>query len=108
LGPTLVQIISVSKREITLHPGESATLSVSIEPEDATDKTIRFISSDPSLAVVDENGKITAIAAGTTTVTVFSADGNTQASCLVTVVPIPEEKKETSSFFSWLRCAPDE
>lgn len=108
LGPTLVQSISVTKREITLHPGESATLSVSIEPEDATDKTIRFISSDPSLAVVDENGRITAIASGTATVTIFSADGNTQASCLVTVVPIPEEKKETSSFFSWLRCAPDE
>ncbi|MDE5551935.1 MAG: Ig-like domain-containing protein, partial [Muribaculaceae bacterium] len=49
------------------------------------DKVISCTSSDETVATVDENGLVTAVADGTAVITVKSLDGNTEASCTVTV-----------------------
>ena len=76
--------ISISKTELTLTEGETATLTATVMPEDATDKTVTWTSSDESVATVSSEGVVTAVKAGTATITVASENGKT-ATCAVTV-----------------------
>lgn len=80
-----VTSISLDKKSIKLEPGEQDTLIATILPDNATDKTIVWESSDTAVASV-ENGVVTAISPGTSTITAASADGEITASCLVTVI----------------------
>ena len=65
--------------------GEAAQLTVSVEPADAANQKATWISSDPKVATVDENGKVTAVGRGTCTITVTTEDGNKTVTCKVTV-----------------------
>lgn len=76
--------ITLDKSAITIEVGKTATLSATILPTDATNKKITWSSSSISIATVD-NGVITAVKAGTATITAKTADGNYTASCSVTV-----------------------
>lgn len=80
-GDIAVESITLNKSETTLEIGDSETLTATVTPNNATDKTITW-SSDNS-AVKVENGKITAVAKGTATVTA-TASGKS-ANCTVTV-----------------------
>jgi len=60
-------------------------------PEDATDKSVAWSSSDESIATVDETGKVTALKVGSATIKVKTTDGGKETSCAVTVTPIPVE-----------------
>lgn len=71
--PIKVSEIKVSESEINLKVNESATLTATILPENATDKTIEWISENPEIATV-EDGIITALAVGTTKVICQSKD----------------------------------
>lgn len=84
-GATPVTGVTLSASTLNITVGESETLTATVEPADATDKTITWSSSDETKASVDENGEVTAIAAGTTTITVTTFDGGFTASCEVTV-----------------------
>ena len=79
-----VSSLSVNPSSLTLKPGEKQTLSVTFAPSDATEREITWSSSDPSVATV-EDGVVTAIKSGTTTITASSSNGKT-ASCSVSVV----------------------
>ena len=80
-----VSKISLEKMQVTLNIGETATLNVTIEPANATNKEIAWKSSNPSIATV-ENGVVTAISAGTIYVSASSTDGSNQSDvCIVTV-----------------------
>ena len=70
---------------LNLVTGRSATLTASLLPENATFKGVTWHSSNNSIAIVNSSGYVTAVAAGTATITVFSADGTKSASCEVTV-----------------------
>lgn len=70
-----VRYISIDQKELTLAKKESGTLSVTISPENATDKTIYWNSEDQSIATVDQNGIVTAVNGGVTTVTATAANG---------------------------------
>ncbi|MBQ3087074.1 MAG: Ig-like domain-containing protein [Clostridia bacterium] len=75
--------------DITLNKDSQTQIQVIVKPEDATVKDIIYVSEDPSVAEVDENGKITAVGAGTTTVTVYSKDDPTKKDTVTVTVKIP-------------------
>ena len=66
--------------------GEAKTLYATVRPADAADTSVTWTSSDQSIATVDANGKVTAVAQGTATITVTSNFDNTKkATCTVNV-----------------------
>ena len=78
--------VTLDKTTLSLTEGESATLTATVEPENATDKAIVWTSSDNAVATV-ENGVVTAVKAGTATIT--AACGSAKAECTVTVSAAP-------------------
>ena len=77
--------ITLNKSNITLSKGTSETLKATINPSDTTDdKTLKWTSSNPNIATVDNTGKVTAVSGGTATITVKSQNGK-EASCEVKV-----------------------
>lgn len=77
--------LTLDQTELTLPTGSTQQLSVTITPEDATDKRINWSSSNETIAAVSDDGIVTAMAAGEATITVTSKDGQQSASCSVTV-----------------------
>lgn len=79
--------IEADRKELTLNVKEKVLLSAVISPEDASDKTVIWTSSDPSVATVDDKGQVSAAAPGTAVITCTSADGsNLSGSCTVRVI----------------------
>lgn len=77
--------VTLDKTTTTILVNGSETLTATVAPEDATDKTIIWTSSDDSVVTV-ENGLIRGIAPGTATITATSsANGELKAVCEVTV-----------------------
>ncbi|MBQ9986683.1 MAG: InlB B-repeat-containing protein [Oscillospiraceae bacterium] len=76
--------VTLNKTSATLTVGDTETLTATVAPGNATNKTVTWTSSNTSVATVS-NGVVTAKAAGTTTITVKTADGNKTATCAVTV-----------------------
>ena len=68
-----------SEKRLILFEGTTGQLSVTVSPEDATDKSVTWVSADESIASVDENGKVTAGKPGTTTITATANDGSKRA-----------------------------
>ena len=68
--------------------GESLTLTATVLPENTTDKTVTWSSSESSIAGVDDNGTVTAVSAGTAVITATTVNGRT-AECTVTVQAAP-------------------
>ncbi|MBR5924233.1 MAG: Ig-like domain-containing protein [Bacteroidales bacterium] len=82
-----VSSVELDKTEYVLALGETAPLVATVKPENATDKTVTWISSNPEVATVDEAGKITAVKEGVSTITAKAGDRT--ARCSVTVYCIP-------------------
>ena len=74
--------VSLDKTSLTLDVGKSDTLTATVEPEKATNKNVTWESSNTSVATV-ENGVVTAVGAGSTTIKA-TVDGKS-AECSVTV-----------------------
>lgn len=85
--PTEVSVTSVSLNKSTLDikVGETATLTATINPTNATNKNVTWESDNTQIATVDTAGKVTAIKEGTAKITVKTKDGNHTATCIVTV-----------------------
>ena len=79
--------VTLDKTSLTMAPGETATLVATVAPENATDKTISWSSSDEKVATVDSNGKVTAKSVGTAVIVVLTDDGYKTATCNITVAP---------------------
>lgn len=81
-----VTSVSLNNENIELTgEGSSENLVATVLPENATNKNVIWNSDDESVAVVDENGKVTAVAAGTAVIIVTTEDGSFSAACMVTV-----------------------
>lgn len=80
--------LSLNKTTSDIKVGQTDTLTANILPENATNKTVNWISSNESVAKVDNLGKVTAVSVGTARITATTADGNRTATCDVTVKPI--------------------
>ena len=78
--------VSLDKTELSLTVGDTETLTATVAPDNATDKTVTWTSSNSTVATVDQNGVVTAVARGTAVITATAADGSgASASCTVTV-----------------------
>ena len=95
--PEPVTGVSLNPKELDLTVGSKATLTATVAPANASNKNVSWESSNTSVATVD-NGEVTAIAAGTATITVTTEEGNHTATCYVTV---REAKDYATLPFNW-------
>lgn len=84
--PAKVSGVTVTPASVSLEAGKTVSLKAVVVPETAADKTVRWESENPAVADVTASGVVTAKAAGETSVTAVTSDGNHRASCLVTVI----------------------
>ncbi|MDD6637478.1 MAG: Ig-like domain-containing protein [Lachnospiraceae bacterium] len=84
--------IETSTKTLTKQ-GETLQLTVNITPQNATDQKLTWISSDPSVATVDANGKVTAVGDGTVTITAKTNNGKTAT--ITITVEIEQEKPDS-------------
>lgn len=83
---TNVEQIVLNKTEGVLTVGNSVTVTATVTPDNATNTTVNWTSSDEKVATVDSNGKVTAVAAGNATIKATSeSDGDVSADYALTV-----------------------
>ena len=87
VSPCLVESIELDCSKWNGFPGESFTISATVSPDNAIDKTVIWNSSDPGVATVDETGLVIAVKPGSALITAITSNGLT-ATCEVTVLPI--------------------
>ena len=78
--------VTLNKTELALFTGDTATLTATIAPDDATNQNVTWSSDNEAVATVDQNGTVTAVGAGKTTISVTTEDGGKTATCQVTVL----------------------
>jgi len=88
-GNTTVAVNSVTlnKPTLTLPQGASETLTATVNPSNATNKNVTWVSDDTDVATVNASGVVTAANTGTATITVTTVSGSKTAECEVTVTP---------------------
>ncbi|MCR5249292.1 MAG: leucine-rich repeat protein [Lachnospiraceae bacterium] len=86
-GPATVNVtgVELTPSEVTLKVGATKQLNAKVLPSNATTKTVSYNSSNDEVATVSEKGLVTAVKAGSATITVTTTDGNKTATCAVTV-----------------------
>ena len=84
--PIEVTGVTLDKSTLSLEVGATGNLVATVEPSNASYKAVKFTSSDDKVATVDNEGKVTAVKAGTADITVESLmDGSKTAKCALTV-----------------------
>ena len=81
--------IRLSESSLGLQVDDSRTLTATVLPENCTDKSVVWESSNEMVATVDANGKVIAKAEGQCLIIAYSADRSVKAECAVTVTKIP-------------------
>ncbi|GAA6766383.1 hypothetical protein AAFH68_23250 [Flavobacterium sp. CGRL1] len=81
--------VSVSPTTATVGLGSTQQLNAAIAPANATNQNVTWTSSNTAIATVNASGLVTAVAAGTATITVKTVDGNKTATSAITVAAIP-------------------
>ena len=87
--PIEVESVVLSETELSIRIDATASLQATVLPDNATDKTVVWTSSNQYVVSVDSYGNITPHAVGTTEIT--ATCGDVSATCVVTVEPIPAE-----------------
>lgn len=83
--------ISLNETEKTLMEGDTFQLEAKLMPENATNKAVTWSSLDDRVATVDENGLVTAVGEGKTSVSAVSVSGSKTATCEITVISLEAE-----------------
>ena len=78
--------VSLNKSTLVLEIGDTETLTATVSPNNATNKVVSWASDNTDVATVSATGEVRAIAAGTTSLTVTTTDGNKTATCELLVV----------------------
>lgn len=82
--------VSLSSTALTLaDQGNTATLTATVAPTYALDRTFTWSSSSPGVATVNSSGLVTTVAVGTSIITATATDGGATATCVVTVLAVP-------------------
>lgn len=77
--------MNISDTTLSLHPGDTHLLIVSVVPDDNTRQDISWVSNNPNVATVDYNGRVRAQGVGKATITASAQNGSVSVSCAVTV-----------------------
>ena len=85
IPPVAVTGVSLNSSSLNLKIGDTSTLTATVLPAKADNKQVTWSSNNESVATVDQNGKVTAIGVGSTSVIVTTVDGGFTASCTVNV-----------------------
>ncbi len=101
--------INLSATQLTILRGSSANLSASVLPWTATDRSVTWSTSDPAIATVDANGRVTGVEKGECVITATSVlDPSVSAECVVTVDTVNatlegvlQDEDGDPMFFSW-------
>lgn len=80
-----VKTVSLNKTTDSLTVGATNTITVTVNPTDATNKLVKWTSSDNKIATVDDNGNVTGISKGIATISVTTVDGSKMALCTISV-----------------------
>ncbi|MDD9149259.1 Ig-like domain-containing protein [Sporolactobacillus sp. CQH2019] len=85
--PTTVPVtgLTLVPDAVNMAVGTIQQLAATVSPANATNRNVTYLSSDPAIATVSDNGLVTAVAAGSATITAKTADGNFTDTCAVTV-----------------------
>jgi uncharacterized protein YjdB len=86
--PVAISSISLNKHTLSLPNGTTEQLFVTINPPEAPKQDLMWSSNNNNIATVSNDGVVTAIAPGTTTITVITADGKHSDRCTVTVTAV--------------------
>lgn len=98
--------VALNKTQLNLKQGGEERLTATVNPSNATNKTVRWLSSNPAVAQVSDNGTVKAVAEGTAVITA-SAHNNVHAICNITVEPASGQPQEPgtgnvlAAYFSW-------
>ena len=84
-----VSDITLSPVSLTLTKGQSKTLSATVSPSNAQNKTLKWVSSNDTVVSVDQSGKVTALKSGTVYITVIATDGSDKRSSCPILVSDP-------------------
>ncbi len=86
-SPVPVESVAITPATLTLAVGVKGNLTATVSPENATDKTVAWKSENTEVATVDQDGQVTAVAAGTAII--VAQAGDKSANCTVTVTAAP-------------------
>ena len=91
--PIEVTGVTLDQTTLSLVAGTTGQLTATVSPDDAADKTVTWASADETIATVDANGKVTAVAYGQTTITATATNGTPDdasddfsATCTVSII----------------------
>lgn len=88
INPTVATTgVTISKTSVTLTAGQGTTLTATIKPSNATNKSVVWTSSNPAVATVNASGYVKAVKRGKAVITAKTASGGKTATCTVTVNP---------------------
>jgi uncharacterized protein YjdB len=96
--PIAVTSVTLSPTNFNLNIGETRQLTANILPNNATNKSVTYSSSNTGIATVNNSGLITAISNGTATITVTTIDGNKTSTASVTVTRVITPAPTNCSF----------
>ena len=81
--------ISLNKTNVNMHTGDTLTLKATISPANATNKSVKWESSAPTVASIDNNGLVTALSDGSATITCTSvSNASVSANCTIGITTI--------------------
>ena len=87
-----VEKVEITSTETDVEVGKTITLTAKVSPENATDKTVTWSSSDTAIATVDSTGKVTGVAAGTATITAKAGEKTAAVDVTVKAAVAPSTK----------------
>jgi len=86
--------VTLDKSEVVVRKNKTVTLKATVTPETLTDKSVKWKSSDKTIATVSSSGKVTGVKSGVVTITCTSVATGAKATCKVTVGTITLNKSE--------------
>ena len=92
-----VTSVTLDQAELALYTGDTATLTATVQPDNATNKNVTWSSNNANVATV-QNGTVNAVGAGEATITVTTEDGSKTATCTVKVTdPVYDMTTDTTA-----------